>query len=111
MAGMVGPYRPGHRDPPLAALPVGAGERSRAAHLRLETPRQGNCTRARRRASICLSARARRPCDCGAAVTPRSLRFEQLWGIFACLALALLARLGALPAWGGGVVAGLGGGC
>src|SRR3984885_4004370 len=109
MAGMVGPYRPGHRDPPLAALPVGAGERSRAAHLRLETPRQGNCTRARRRASICLSARARRPCDCGAAVTPRSLRFEQLWGIFACLALALLVPLAWAPVWVLVIGAGVGG--
>src|SRR5579863_5166490 len=99
MAGMVGPCGPGHRVPPLATLPVGAGERGRAAHLRFEAPRPGNCTGARRGASIRLSARARRPCDLGAAVTPKSLSYEQLWGIFACLALALLAHLGSLPVW------------
>jgi transglutaminase-like putative cysteine protease len=42
-------------------------------------------------------------------VTPRSLRFEQLWGIFACLALALLAHLGSLPVWVLVIVAVLGG--
>jgi protein-glutamine gamma-glutamyltransferase len=32
-------------------------------------------------------------------VTPKSVSYEQLWGIFACLALALLAHLGSLPVW------------
>jgi transglutaminase-like putative cysteine protease len=32
-------------------------------------------------------------------VTPKSASYEQLWGIFACLALALLAHLGSLPVW------------
>jgi transglutaminase-like putative cysteine protease len=32
-------------------------------------------------------------------VSPRSLSFEQLLGIIACLALALIAHLGSLPAW------------
>ncbi|MGC1522933.1 MAG: DUF3488 and transglutaminase-like domain-containing protein [Steroidobacteraceae bacterium] len=32
-------------------------------------------------------------------MTPKSVSFEELWGIFACLALALLAHLGSLPVW------------
>jgi transglutaminase-like putative cysteine protease len=32
-------------------------------------------------------------------VTPKSVSFDELWGIFACLALALLAHLGSLPVW------------
>ena len=32
-------------------------------------------------------------------MTPKSASYEQLWGIFACLALALLAHLGSLPVW------------
>lgn len=32
-------------------------------------------------------------------MNPKLLSYEQLWGIFACLALALLAHLGSLPVW------------
>lgn len=32
-------------------------------------------------------------------MNPKSVSYEQLWGIFACLALALLAHLGSLPVW------------
>jgi transglutaminase-like putative cysteine protease len=32
-------------------------------------------------------------------VNPKPVSYEQLWGIFACLALALLAHLGSLPVW------------
>jgi protein-glutamine gamma-glutamyltransferase len=32
-------------------------------------------------------------------VNPKPVSYEQLWGIFACLALAMLAHLGSLPVW------------
>ena len=32
-------------------------------------------------------------------MTPKSLSYDQLWGIFVCLVLALLAHLGSLPVW------------
>ncbi|HME38986.1 MAG TPA: DUF3488 and transglutaminase-like domain-containing protein [Steroidobacteraceae bacterium] len=32
-------------------------------------------------------------------MTPKPVSYEQLWGIFACLILALLAHLGSLPVW------------
>ncbi len=42
-------------------------------------------------------------------MTPKSLSYDQLWGIFACLALALLAHLGSLPVWVAVIVAVSGG--
>jgi transglutaminase-like putative cysteine protease len=42
-------------------------------------------------------------------VTPKPVSYEQLWGIFACLALALLAHLGSLPVWVFAIVAMSGG--
>jgi hypothetical protein len=32
-------------------------------------------------------------------VSPKPVSYEQLLGIFACLALALVAHIGSLPAW------------
>jgi transglutaminase-like putative cysteine protease len=42
-------------------------------------------------------------------VSPRSVSFEQLLGIFACLALSLVAHLGSLPVWVLATVAASGG--
>src|ERR1700722_10078179 len=99
VAGLVGPRRPGHRDPPVATLPLGAAEGSRPAGLRAQNSRQGNSPGARRRAPVCVPAGSCRPWDCGAAVSPKTVSYEQLAGISACLVLALVAHLHSLPVW------------
>src|ERR1700731_4974005 len=99
MAGMVVPPGSRYRNPSIAAVPVGIGEGSRAADLWAQDPRQGDSPGARRSASVCVLAGPCHVRDCGAAVSPKSVSYEQLVGISACLALALLAHLGSLPVW------------
>src|ERR1700676_5426830 len=99
MVGMVLPRGSGHRNAPIAAVPVGIGERSRAARLRPQDPRQGDSPGARRRPSLRLFAGPRDLRNCGAAVSSDSVTYQQLLGIFACLALALVAHLESLPVW------------
>src|SRR6202790_1066818 len=99
MVGMVLPRGSGHRNAPIAAVPVGIGERSRAARLRPQDPRQGDSPGARRRPSLRLFAGPRDLRNGGAAVSSDSVSYQQLLGIFACLALALVAHLESLPVW------------
>src|SRR3984893_6674805 len=89
--------RPG--DPPIAALPVGVGERSRPAGVRAQNSRQGDCAGARCGASVCLFTGACHVRDGRTAMNPKTVSYEQLVGISACLALALAAHLGSLPVW------------
>src|ERR1700692_1898191 len=99
MVGMVLPRGSGHRNPPIAAVPVGIGERSRAARLWPQDPRQGDSPGERRRPSLALCPGPRSLRNYGAAVTSDSVSYQQLLGIFACLALALVAHLESLPVW------------
>src|ERR1700730_15942473 len=99
--------RPG--DPPIAALPVGVGERSRPAGVRAQNSRQGDCAGARCGASVCLFTGACHVRDGRTAMNPKTVSYEQLAGISACLALALAAHLGSLPVWVLATVAASGG--
>src|SRR6185312_9933120 len=99
MAGLVAARGPGHRGTPFATLSLGIAERGCTAALRPAAPRPGNPAGARRGASHGLLAGARHPWDGGAAVKLRPLGPAPLAGITACLASALAAHWGSLPAW------------
>ena len=90
VAGMVRARRTRHRGAPVAAVPVGAGERRRTAHLRPADSRAGRfAPGARRRASVRVPAGARAARGMKSHETPDVRSHEQSRsGSAACLALA-----------------------